>query len=337
MFHPLPPNCGPGIYLGAVERATSYITDERWYHIFASVNPETFVRADGAFIPFGDGFDMSKVTTTVKGVGNMGEAKFIDLLAPIGSIVGRQVMKVGRSTGLTKGWIMAYALEYNDERGICYFTDLLVVGENKQTFDLEGDSGSLILMVEEGGKDPRPVGMIWGGTANRGRLKMQNGHGLENWTSAVDLGRLLDRLQLDLITSNTALQDAIIKQQWLAMGEGTAGVCLSRPFSMCQPMETSQHPVSKTPKMKLRKRTHEGDLGHLEELGRIEMERGWTFLELESEPIDFLKERGSRTEASERNTGQDFNKHMPTFKNVGNEDHSCGLHLYDVDAKQRWP
>lgn len=216
MFHPLPPNLGPGVYLGAVERATSFITDDLWYGIFASMNPETFVRADGAFIPFGDCFDMSRVTTTVKGVGDMGDVMVIDLQAPVGSIVGRHVIKVGRSSGLTMGSIMAYALEYNDEKGICFFTDFLIVGESKQAFDLEGDSGSLILITEEEGQRPRPVGIIWGGTANRGRLKLRNGYGPENWTSGVDLGRLLDLLQLSLITSNIGLAEAAEEQrQWL--------------------------------------------------------------------------------------------------------------------------
>lgn len=41
MFHPLPPNLGPGVYLGAVERATSFITDDLWYGIFAGTNPGT--------------------------------------------------------------------------------------------------------------------------------------------------------------------------------------------------------------------------------------------------------------------------------------------------------
>lgn len=39
MFHPLPPSLGPGVYLGAVERATSFITDDLWYGIFAGTNP----------------------------------------------------------------------------------------------------------------------------------------------------------------------------------------------------------------------------------------------------------------------------------------------------------
>ncbi|KAH7331365.1 hypothetical protein KP509_20G029400 [Ceratopteris richardii] len=219
MYHPLPPpNIGAGVYLGAVERATSFITDEGWYSIFASTNPETFVRADGAFITFAESFDLSRVRTTVDGIGEMGDVINIDLQASISSIVGKQVAKVGRSSGLTRGTIMAYALEYNDEKGICFFTDFLIVGENKQAFDLEGDSGSLILMTEEGSKKPRPVGIIWGGTANRGRLKLRNGLGPENWTSGVDLGRLLEWLQLDLITTQEGLEEAIGKQKNKSIG-----------------------------------------------------------------------------------------------------------------------
>ncbi|KAK1279983.1 hypothetical protein QJS04_geneDACA023115 [Acorus gramineus] len=206
MFHPLPPNLGPGVYLGAVERATSFITDDLWYGIFAGTNPETFVRADGAFIPFADNFVMSNVTTSVNGVGEIGDVKVIDLQSAINSLIGRQVMKVGRSSGLTTGTVMAYALEYNDEKGICFFTDFLVVGENQQTFDLEGDSGSLIILTGQDGDRPHPIGIIWGGTANRGRLKLKSGHGPENWTSGVDLGRLLDLLELDLITTSEGLQ-----------------------------------------------------------------------------------------------------------------------------------
>ncbi|CAA6658073.1 unnamed protein product [Spirodela intermedia] len=213
MFHPLPPNLGPGVYLGAVERATSFITDDLWYGIFAGTNPETFVRADGAFIPFADNFDISNVTTLVKGVGEIGDVKCIDLQAPINSLIGRQVMKVGRSSGLTTGTVMAYALEYNDEKGICFFTDFLVVGENQKTFDLEGDSGSLIILTGQDDDKARPIGIIWGGTANRGRLKLKSGHAPENWTSGVDLGRLLDLLELDLITTTDSLQEAIQDQR----------------------------------------------------------------------------------------------------------------------------
>ncbi|KAJ3698533.1 hypothetical protein LUZ61_002238 [Rhynchospora tenuis] len=215
MYHPLPPNLGPGVYLGAVERATSFITDDVWYGIYAGTNPETFVRADGAFIPFADDFDLSTITTHVKGVGEVGDVKAIDLQSTISSVIGCQVSKVGRSSGLTNGTIMAYALEYNDEKGICFFTDLLVVGENQQTFDLEGDSGSLIILTGQNGELPRPIGIIWGGTANRGRLKLKTDHGPENWTSGVDLGRLLDRLELNIITSNEGFRASVEEQKSL--------------------------------------------------------------------------------------------------------------------------
>lgn len=60
---------------------------------------ETFVRADGAFIPFADDFDTSAVTTSVKGIGEIGDVKIIDLQSPISSLIGKQVTKVGRSSG----------------------------------------------------------------------------------------------------------------------------------------------------------------------------------------------------------------------------------------------
>ena len=176
------------------------------YSLPCYASAETFVRADGAFIPFADDFDISTVSTSVKGVGVIGDVKAIDLQSPIGSLIGRQVVKVGRSSGLTTGTVVAYALEYNDEKGICFFTDFLVVGENQQTFDLEGDSGSLIILTGQDGEKPQPIGIIWGGTANRGRLKLKSGQGPENWTSGVDLGRLLDLLELDLITTSEGLQ-----------------------------------------------------------------------------------------------------------------------------------
>ncbi len=184
----------------------SLCSDPHTYPLRFGAPAETFVRADGAFIAFAEDFNMNNVTTSVKGVGDIGDVNTIDLQFPINSLIGRQVVKVGRSSGLTTGTIMAYALEYNDEKGICFFTDFLVVGENQQTFDLEGDSGSLILLTGQNGEKPRPVGIIWGGTANRGRLKLKVGQPPENWTSGVDLGRLLDLLELDLITTSEGLQ-----------------------------------------------------------------------------------------------------------------------------------
>jgi hypothetical protein len=215
LFHPLPPHLGPGLYLGAVERTTTFIRDDLWYGVFASMNPETFVRADGAFIPFDTNFDVqSFVTPCVKGVGEVGEVMTVDLQAPLDSLIGKHVMKVGRSSGITKGSILAYAVEYNNDKGHCFFNDFLIVSDNSQDFELEGDSGSLILAVgEEVGDKPRPIGIVWGGTTHRGRLKLQNWREPENWTSGVDLSRLLDSLELSIVTSNEALCEALEVQR----------------------------------------------------------------------------------------------------------------------------
>ncbi|GKA03125.1 hypothetical protein Tco_0675906, partial [Tanacetum coccineum] len=70
------------------------------------------------------------------------------------------------------------------------------------------DSGSLIMMKSENDEKPRPIGIILVGTANRGRLNLKVGQPPENWTSGVDLGRLLNLLELDLITTSDALKDA---------------------------------------------------------------------------------------------------------------------------------
>nr|XP_043628271.1 protein NARROW LEAF 1-like [Erigeron canadensis] len=230
MFHPLPPTLGPGIYLGAVERANSFIPDDLWYGIFAGVHPDTCVRVDGAFIRYSKDFDLSTVTTSVKDVGEIGDLKRIDLQSPINSIIGQKVMKVGCSSGLTKGIVLVYALEYNNENGFRFYNDFLVVGENQDPFDLEGDSGSLIFLKGENREKPRPIGIISGGTTNRGRLKLKVGQPPENWTSGVDLGRLLNLLELDLITTADALNDAV-REQVAASGTvvGSTGTNLSRP------------------------------------------------------------------------------------------------------------
>lgn len=56
-------------------------------------------------------------------------------------------------------------------------------------------------LQSEEGNLPRPIGLVWGGTVNHGRLKLRDGAGPENWTSGIGLARLLDLLDVDLVTS----------------------------------------------------------------------------------------------------------------------------------------
>ncbi|KAK4488576.1 hypothetical protein RD792_004342 [Penstemon davidsonii] len=338
MFHPLPPSLGPGVYLGAVERATSFIADDLWYGIFAGTNPETFVRADGAFIPFAEDFNMANVTTLVKGVGEIGDVNIIDLQSPIGSLVGKQVVKVGRSSGLTTGTIMAYSLEYNDEKGICFFTDFLVVGENQQTFDLEGDSGSLILLTSQNGEKPRPVGIIWGGTANRGRLKLKVGQPPENWTSGVDLGRLLDLLELDIITSIEGLQAALQEQRNVSIAGAYSMVAESSPLEIITTKDKSEENFEPIPLSILQVSTdddshHQGfttpfglDVFHIESCPEVGPSVEHQFISISSckSPLNNIDEGES-----------DGLKNLSALRNESEEEISVSLHLGEPEPKRR--
>ncbi|PKA62097.1 hypothetical protein AXF42_Ash014981 [Apostasia shenzhenica] len=322
MYHPLPPNLGPGVYLGAVERATSFITDDLWYGIYAGTNPETFVRADGAFIPFAGNVDMSSVITSVKGVGEIGDVWIIDLQCPINSLIGRQVVKVGRSSGLTTGTIMAYALEYNDEKGICFFTDFLVVGENHETFDLEGDSGSLIMLTACNGEKPRPIGIIWGGTANRGRLKLRCGHGPENWTSGVDLGRLLDLLELDLITTNEALQEALQEQRVALVAALDSTVGESSP-PVCQHLNDKADGIYEPLGVNIQR---------INGASSSEVNNGYSQIELHVDTIETLKNFSSPLDVNQE--GGSEQKSLSALRNSSEEDACVSLHLGDREPKR---
>ncbi|XP_078436663.1 trypsin family protein isoform X2 [Wolffia australiana] len=323
MFHPLPPNLGPGVYLGAVERATSFITDDLWYGIFAGTNPETFVRADGAFIPFADDFDISNVTTLVKGVGEIGDVKSVDLQAPINNIIGRRVVTVGRSSGLTYGTVMAYSIEY-DEKSICFFTDFLIVGENQKFFDLEGDSGSLILLTGEDGQKPEPIGIIWGGTANRGRLKLRSGHPPENWTSVVELGRLLDLLDLDLITTNSDLQDAV-RDQRNAMANAIT-------FMTGQTSRREETPTPEKPDDIFEPLGH--NIQHIPVSGASgsRTNRGFDGIDMGKnvEELQFIP--NSPIHRSQENSEL---KNLSVLRDEADEDLCCALHLGDREAKRK--
>ncbi|CAI7849575.1 unnamed protein product, partial [Closterium sp. NIES-53] len=180
---------------------------------------EAYVRVDAAFVPLHRSLDTSIITPELRGLGAMGQPCAVSLHDAIGSLINRPVCKIGATSGVTHGRIMGYAVEYNDNRSRTLFTDFLILGEQGQPFDQEGDSGSLILAMpnREGdstdGRDHtdgdnvlRPIGVIWGGTANRGRLKLRRGHVPENWTSAVDVGRLLRLLDLRMITTSEELR-----------------------------------------------------------------------------------------------------------------------------------
>lgn len=104
------------------------------------------MHVDGALVPFAHDFDLSMVTPRLQILGEFGVPERVDLKCPVGRYVGLEVQKEGRTTGLTKGTIIAAFVEHVDATGLNIFADFLVVGDKDAPFDEEGDSGSVVLM-----------------------------------------------------------------------------------------------------------------------------------------------------------------------------------------------
>jgi hypothetical protein len=101
---------------------------------------------DGAFVPFADQFDLSRVTAKLRGLGEMGPCTRMYLESPVLGLIGSTVYKEGRSTGCTEGVIMAAFIEHIASAGTTIFHDLLVLGDKNTPFDAEGDSGSVVVL-----------------------------------------------------------------------------------------------------------------------------------------------------------------------------------------------
>jgi hypothetical protein len=48
---------------------------------------------------------------------------------------------------------------------------------------------------------PTPIGLVWGGSRNGGRMKATAGAGSEAWTYVTGIFKLLDLLEVNLVTS----------------------------------------------------------------------------------------------------------------------------------------
>ncbi len=195
LYHPVP----WGTHIATTRRLRTFVPDEVWYGPLVD-EPDTLVRIDCAFAAFTSHVGEKDLNPHLMGVGEMGEVADIDLDDESMSIIGQDVLRVGRTTGLRSGRVVAFGYEYHDDQGDTRYTDLLVIGtergENGRTlpFSTHGDSGSLIVTDDDA---HRPVGLLWGGWEERRRAE----HGQENWTWGACLSRVLDALNIDLVRS----------------------------------------------------------------------------------------------------------------------------------------
>ena len=185
LYHPVP----WGTHLATTKQVFEYASDEDYYGPFTD-EPNTFVRVDCAFAEIENSFNETDINPEMMDVGKLGEVKEISLDNM--SIIGQKVLRVGRTTGLRKGTVVAFGYEFIDAENITAYTDLLILGDDDIPFSWKGDSGSLIATNDN---NHNPIALLWGGWEE----KLRTGHAQEKWTYAISLTRVLDLLSIDLV------------------------------------------------------------------------------------------------------------------------------------------
>jgi hypothetical protein len=176
-------------YIGTTSSARTFETDQDWYEGEIDES-HSYVRCDCAFVEIKNALQ-NYVQPGLHAIGETGE------LMPINpktmDIIGQKVISIGRTRGVQRGTIVAYAYEFEDEFYSIY-TDLLIIGEDGKAFSWKGDSGKVIVSDDEA---HRPMALLWGGWQER----LRKGREQENWTYAIDLGKVLKLMDLELLRS----------------------------------------------------------------------------------------------------------------------------------------
>lgn len=173
--------------IGITRSVRLYADDRNWY---GGVIDEamSYVRCDCAYVGVDDHL-AERLQPGLHVIGNTGPILRINPDSM--DIVGQKVISIGRTRGVQRGTIIAYAYEFADEDYSVY-TDLLIIGEDGKAFSWHGDSGKIIVTDDD---TRHPVALLWGGWQER----LRHGREQENWTYAIDLGKVLDRLNLELL------------------------------------------------------------------------------------------------------------------------------------------
>ncbi|MEE8189587.1 MAG: hypothetical protein V3T80_10295, partial [Kiloniellales bacterium] len=105
----------------------------------------------------------------------------------LGDLVGMQVQKSGRTTGLTTGTIGAVGAQItvNYGSGSGFFRDQILVTGNKGAFIKSGDSGSVMVSVPSGGSLPQAVGLLFAGTMNGIAIANRMDHVLDAFNASM--------------------------------------------------------------------------------------------------------------------------------------------------------
>jgi hypothetical protein len=186
--------------LGLTREVLEYVADEDW--LPGVDEKRAYVRADCAFVEVEEQM-MPLLRGQAEGFGKVGKVAAVDLDSM--GLIGLPVVKVGRTTGLQYGTVVAFGFGISSEEDYLdrlvgrepanFYTDLLIAPRKPSTvFSDHGDSGSPILLDTDDGRRGQALGLLWGGwPGDIGRKA-----GLEDLTYGILVSRILESLDLEL-------------------------------------------------------------------------------------------------------------------------------------------
>jgi hypothetical protein len=181
IFHPEPGRDRIGI----TSKVLEVVTDERHYGGLID-ETDALIRVDCGVVRL-DKDAESAARPGLYELGELGEVMPIDTGTM--DVIGAEVVSVGRTRGLQRGMVAAYAYEWSDEERWSVYTDLLIIGDQQGgAFSDHGDSGKLIVTASGN----RPLALLWGGWQER----LRAGYEQENWTYAIDVAKVLEYLDV---------------------------------------------------------------------------------------------------------------------------------------------
>ncbi len=184
IYHPRPGQHS----IGFCDRAMEHLFDHAH---FGGVVDETdcYVRLDCAAVRLNPSV-AELARPGVHELGELGDVLSIDVDSM--DVIGTEVTSIGRTRGIQKGEIVAYAYEYIDDEGLSICTDLLIAGRgSRDEFAGVGDCGKLIVAQ----KGSRPVALAWSGRQTR----LREGHEQETWAYATELAKVLRYLDVEIL------------------------------------------------------------------------------------------------------------------------------------------
>ena len=130
--------------IGVTAETKVHAADEKWYGGVID-EADSYVRCDCAFVAVDEQL-LEHVKPGLHAVGDAGPLLRTD--PDTMDLIGQRVTSVGRTRGVQRGTVVAYAYEHRDGPESVY-TDLLIIGKEGEVFSDKGDSGKVIVTDDD--------------------------------------------------------------------------------------------------------------------------------------------------------------------------------------------